>query len=215
MTITEFVDYVRNMHNATSDSNWSDSEIYQLCKAKANEVLSLIGLVEATDTTVSVASTQAYAYPTSAIVIRRVLYSGKALKRLSFREWEARKVSGTNPTGTPSEYVLWNNQILMVPTPTASADTITIYSEKEQSAISSASSTIDLPTVLHGRLAEGVISLMYAKDLNPSMATFFENRWDNVHLPAFREFKLRRREGYGAFMVADSDTALNTDFGVI
>jgi hypothetical protein len=215
MTVTEFVDYVRNMHNASSDSNWSDSEIYSLIRSRAQEALSIIGLVEATSTTTSVSGTNAYDYPTNVVVVRRVLYDGIALKQITFREWESRKVSGTDPSGTPTEYVLWNNQIILVPTPSTSSDTITIYSEKQQSAITSTSSTIDVPEVLHYRLADGVIGQMFIKDLNPQMATFFENKWNTIHIPAFREFKMRRRHGYQTVIAADSDASLNTSFGVI
>lgn len=212
MTITDFVTYVRNMHNATADSNWSDAEIYSLAEARANEITSIIGLIQGLSTQSTVAGTQSYSYPSNAVFIKRVLYAGRGLKELTFREWEERVVSGTAPSGNPFEYMVWNNLIYLVPTPNAIA-TLTIYSENQQSSITSASSTIDIPSVLHGRLADGVISLMYAKDLNSQMATFFESKWNNSHMTAFREFKNKRRGS--CFLPGDSDTALNTDFGVI
>ena len=212
MTVTEFVTYVRNIHNAASDNNWSDAEIYSLTEARANEALSIIGLVQGLSTTSTVAGTQSYAYPSNVVFIKRVLYDGRGLKELTFREWEERVVSGTAPSGNPFEYMVWNNLIYLVPTPNA-VGTLTIYSEKQQSAITSTSSTIDVPAVLHGRLADGVISMMYAKDLNSTMASFFEQKWQGVHMPAFREFKNKRRGSN--FLPGDSDTALNTDFGVI
>lgn len=215
MTITEFVDYVRNMHNASADSNWSDSEIYKLAQARSNEAVGIIGLIEAVTTTTSTASTQQVAYPTNAILIRRVLYNGVALRQMTFREWEARRVSGTDPTGTPREFVTWNNVIYLVPVPTANGDTIKIYYDAQQSSISSASSTLDIPEVLHTRIADGVIAMMYAKDLNAGMASFFENKWNNIHIPAMREFKNRRRQSYGPILTADSDSSLNDDFGTI
>jgi len=201
------------MHNATSDTNWSDSEIYSLLQARSNEALRIIGLKEAIDTTTSVASTQAYAYPTNAVVIRRVLYSGRDLVELSFRQWAQRKVTGTTPSGSPREFVLWNSNIYLIPVPSASGDTITIYSEKQQSAITSASSTIDVPEILHGALADGVIGMMFAKDLNAQMAAYFEGRWTNAHIPAMREFQVRKRRGYKAFIVGDVDSTLETELG--
>lgn len=215
MTVQEFVDYVRNIHNASADSNWSDSEIYKLLQARSNEALSLIGLVEAKTTVTSVIGTQAIAYPTDYIIIRRVLYNGIALRQMTFREWEARRVSGIDPSGLPREFATWNNTIYLIPIPSTAGDTITIYGEKQQSSITAISSTIDTPEVLHGRLADGVIGMMYAKDLNSQMASFFESKWTNVHIPAFREYKNRRRQSYGPILTADSDSSLNDDFGTI
>lgn len=214
MTITEAVDYVRRLHNAESDNNWSDAEIYALFQAKANECLSVIGLNESTATTVSVAGTADYAYPSGAVHIRRVLYSGQALKRISFKQYQARVVSGTAPSGTPREYTLWNNTITMVPVPDTSADTITIYSENQQSSITSSSSTLDVPEVLHQALCDGVLWMMFAKDLNAQFMSAFLNRW-NEHKISMREFVKRRRRTGTAATIVDTDSSLETEFGVI
>jgi len=214
MTITEAVDYVRRLHNAESDTNWSDAEIYSLFEAKSNEVMALIGLKEATATSTSVAGTADYAYPTNAVHIRRVLYSGQALKRLNFRQYQARIVSGTAPSGTPREYTLWNDTITLVPVPDTSSDTITIYSENQQSSITSSSSTLDIPGVLHQALCDGVLWMMFAKDLNAQFMSMFKNRWDE-HKLMMREFVKRRRRTGSAATIVDTDSSLETEFGVI
>lgn len=214
MTITEAVDYVRNLHNAESDDNWSDAEIYSLFQAKANECLSVIGLNESTATTASIAGTATYAYPTGAVHIRQVLYSGQALKRLTDRQYQARVVSGTAPSGTPREYTVWDNVITLVPVPSTSADTITIKSENQQSAITSSSSTLDVPEVLHQALCDGVLWMMFAKDLNAQFMNAFMSRW-NEHKLSMREFVKRRRRTGSAITVTDTDSSLETEFGVI
>lgn len=216
MTLTQFVDYVRNRHNASGDSNWSDSEIYSLITGRCNEVLSIIGLIEGTDTsTTTVASTQAYSLPSNTITIKALLYNGELLQPISFKEWEEEKSSGSTPTGTPKTYVVWNSQVLLIPTPDA-ANTLTFYIEKLHPLIDgSAQSTIDLPAVLHYRLADGVICDMAAKDMNQQMMTFYEQKWNQAHIPSFYRYAFLRKRRGRMRVVKDADTSINTDYGVI
>lgn len=214
MTITEAVDYVRRLHNAEGDTNWSDAEIYSLFQAKCNEALAIIGLKEATATTTSVAAQADYSYPSNVVFVRRVLYDGLALKRLNFKQYQSRVVSGTAPSGTPREYTIWNNTITLVPVPDTSSDTITIYSENQQSAITSSSSTLDVPEILHQAICDGVLWMMFAKDLNAQFMATFKNRWDE-HKAMMREFVKRRRRTGTAATIVDSDSSLETEFGVI
>lgn len=56
LTLSQFVDVVRNRHNAVGDSNWSDAEIYALITNRVNEALSYTGLIEATATASTVSA---------------------------------------------------------------------------------------------------------------------------------------------------------------
>lgn len=216
MTLSQFLDFVRNRHNAATDSNWSDAEIYALATGRCNEILSIIGLIEATDTsTTTVSGTQAYSIPSNFISIKALLYNGNMLSPISFKEWESEKANGTTPTGTPTYYVIWNRQVLLIPKPDA-AYTLTFYGEKLHPLIDNSSqTTIDIPAALHYRLADGVICDMAMKDENINMARFYEEKWLNVHIPAFYRFVyLQKRRGKFR-VVADADTLVNTDYGVV
>lgn len=217
MTITEAITYVKRLHNedGATQSNWSDNELYQLFFAKSQEVCAILGLIEATATDTSVASQSDYNYPTNFIRIRRVRYNGQGLKYIPFREYEARASSGTAPEGTPREWTTWNNVITLMPTPNTSSDTITFYGEKQQSAISDSTGTLDIPAVFHPALCDAVIAEMFAKDLNTGMMQFYSNKWLNVHIPAMKEFAKRRRRVGGPITVADADSVLESDWGVI
>lgn len=217
MTLTEAITYVKRLHNEDGavQSNWSDAELYQLFYAKSQEVCSLIGLIEGSTTTTSTSGTADYAYPTDYIRIRRVRYNGQGLKYIPFRNFEARASSGTAPSGTPREWTAWNNTISLMPTPSTSSDTITIFGEKQQSTISGPSSTLDIPEVFHPALCEAVLVDMFAKDLNQGMMSFYSNKWFNFHIPAMKEFAKRRRRVAGPITVADAESNLETDWGVI
>ena len=219
MTLAQFLNLVQRRHNLpdSDETFWSPDEIYQLTTGRCNEILSVIGLLEATDTSnTSVAGTQAVSFPTDAVRIKQVDYAGVMLQEISFRDWQNQKNSGVAPTGTPDMWVNWNRQILLVPTPTVTADQITIYHEKEHAYIDgSAQTTIDIPSVLHWRLADGVLSDMYGKDLNQSMATFYENKWQGTHMPAFYRYAQRSKRGGRSRVVVDADSHQGFDTGVV
>lgn len=208
MTLSQFIDVVRRRHNAVADSNWSDAEIYQLITNRCNEALTSLGLLEATDTSnTSTASTQAVAYPTNAVTIRQVNYKGDRLKRISFRQWEHFKNETTTVEGTPTMYVVWNREILLVPIPSDTGDAITIYYYQEHPYIDGTTqTTIDIPSILHNHLIHGVLADMYAKDLNVQLMQYYEDKWLNVSIPAFQKFKAAEDSAGQFSVMGDADT---------
>lgn len=216
MTVTQVLDYIKNIHNEANAAtpNWSDQELYALIEAKCNQILTVIGLVEGKTTSATVIGTADYAFPTDFIRIRRVWYNGQPLKYITFRQYEARQPSGVAPSGQPREFLIWNNNITVTPTPDA-IGTLTFFGEKQQSAITNGSDTIDIPSVFHPALCDGVISDMFVKDENPNLASIYEQRWVGIHIPSMREFVKRRRRRGMPSVVIDSDSSMETEYGVI
>lgn len=216
MTLTQFLEVVRRRHNAESDSYWSDDEIYQLITNRINSLLAKVPLLEATTTDTSVADQQAYDFPSDATTIRQVSYDGERCKRISFRQWELYRARSGDPTGTPEMWVKWNRQINLVPIPDTAGDTVTIYYYKEHPYIDgSTQTTIDIPSVLHPRLVSGVLSDMFAKDLNHQMSSYYEQIWLREDVPAIQEFK-SDEESDGSFdVLGDADSDVVTDLGPV
>jgi hypothetical protein len=220
MTITEALDYVKNILNETAaeQPNWTDAELYKLFEAKSNEAVTVLGLIEGKDTATTVVSgTADYNYPSNFLRIRRVRYDGIPLKYLDFRRFETRTPSGVAPTGTPREFTLWNNVITLIPTPSFSSGTpvLTIYGDKYQSSITGTSSTLDIPAVFHPALCDAVLAEMFSKDLNAAFSQRYEQKWQQVHKPAMREFAKQRRRTGQSITVIDADSNLETEFGVV
>lgn len=214
MNISDAVTYVRNMHNASNDSHWSDAEIYKLFEKRSNEILRIIGLVENKDTSITtVSGTADYVYPTDFLFIKRLWWNGRPLKLITFKQAESRNPTGATITGDPREYYVWNGNITLVPTP-SSAQIVTIFGEKQQSTISTTASTLDVPAVLHGAICDGVLSEMYIKDLNMQFARFFEEKWQQAKNEA-RDFVKQRRRAGGSQVVVDTDSSLETEMGLI
>lgn len=216
MTVTEILTYVRRLHNEENAQtpNWSDQELYALITNKANEMLGTIGMIEGKTTTSTVIAQADYDYPENFIRIRRLWYAGQALKYLSFRQFEARQVTGTAPSGTPREFMLWNNVITLIPTPSAVA-TLTIFGEKMQGSITDAATVLRIPSVFHPAICDAVISEMYMKDENIQFAKMYQDKWLQVHIPAMKEFAKRRRRRGLPSVVTDADSVMETEFGII
>ena len=216
MTLAQMVNTVRRRHNAESDSFFADAEIYELITNRCNEVLSVIGLLEATDTSnTSTAATQAINYPTDASMIRQVNYKSDRLKRIDFRKWEQFKNGTTTVSGTPTMWVPWNRQILLVPIPDTTADAITIYYYKTHPYIdNSTQMTVDVPAVLHPHIANGVIADMFAKDLNQNLAQYYEGKWAKDGMTAFYKYKAMEMTATGFMPIGDADSDDYTSTGL-
>lgn len=214
MTLAQFEDLVRRRHRAESDSNWSSAEIYQLITGRANEILSIIGLLEATDSSTSTTvGVQAYSFPSDAVRMKQINWDGQMLQEISFRDWETQKAAGTTPSGKPTHWVNWNRQALLVPVP-SSAKVLTFYYEKEHPYIDGTSvSVISIPSVLHWRHADGVVADMYAKDLNYRMFDRYQTIWIDRHVPAFFTYASRSKRGGRSRIVTDADSHPQTDYG--
>lgn len=216
MTLSQFVSFVRNFHNAATDPNWSDTEIYALTTARANQIESIIGLIEGTNTsTTTIVGTAAYNFPTNFNTIKALLYNGEKLQPISFDDWESQKANGITPTGKSLYYVVWSNQVILVPTPD-NAYVLTFYGEKTHPFIDNLTqTTIDIPEVLHPHLANGVIADMAAKDEKFDMQRIFEEKWINQGIPACERYRFLKKRRGRFKTVTDADTTINTEFGVV
>ena len=216
MTLSQAIDFVRNRHNAASDSNWSDAEIYSLITGRCNEILSVIGLLEAIDTSITTtAALQEYAFPTNVVSIKKVLYDNYPVKIISLRESESLKEGNVVASGRPEYCYQWNNKLYFIPIP-SEVKTVTLFAEKQHPFIdNSTQTTIDIPTVLHYRMLDGVLSDMFAKDLNQGMTTHYENLWNQKHIPAFWMYKMQNKYKGQAPTVIDVDTNVMSDKGIV
>jgi hypothetical protein len=218
MTVTQFLDQVRRLHNENNAQTpyWSDSEIYGLIENKANEVLSFIGLVETKDTSLTTTADQAdYTIPTNILRIRRVRVDGRDCKYITMRQYFSRTPQGVLPSGTPREWTQFDGTLTLIPKPSTSSLQITIFGEAMQSSITSSSSTIDIPAVFHHALVDGVVADMFAKDLNPEWYDRFQARWVGIHIPHMKDFNSKRNRVGSPTVITDTDSNVETEMGLI
>ncbi len=215
MTPQQVEEAARRRYNSVDSSFWSQDEVFKLIY-EAELILAKEALViEASTTSSSTASTRAYSFPTSFIAIKRVEYNGAKLRPIDFREDDLLTLSNasTTETGTPQYYVVFNDQIYLRPIPDTSSVTITWYGYKEPTLLTTASSTLSVPTRYHIDLVEYVVSIMAAKDENLTLAQFYEARWlDRVEKAKAWQKKRLRTDGFATVKSEEmlSQTLLGT-----
>lgn len=179
MTPTEFIDFVRQRHNVVGDNFQSDNEILGYFYDGAMQLSKEAYVIEEVTTTTSTSGTRSYSFPTLAIGIKRVEYNGQKLQKISFREDDL--VTGLNAdttsSGTPTYYSIWDDTIYLRPTPAVSSDTIRIYYFKGPTALTTSSSSLEVPSRFHTDIADYVIAMLCAKEKNYDGAQFWLNSW--------------------------------------
>lgn len=218
MTLAQFLERVRRRHNDEDTTNqfFGEQEVYQYLTDRCNEVLSVIGQLEAVDTSnTSVADTQTVSYPTNTTTIRQVDYKNDRLQRITFREAEDYKTDSGFTSGRPDKWFPWNRTIYLVPVPDTTGDAITIYHYELHPEIDNSSqTTIDIPAVLHTHLITGVLADMFSKDQNAQLTSFYESKWQSVCMDAFYKFKVEEDTASRFQITGDSDGMEATELGI-
>lgn len=199
MTPSEINDALRNRYNAVGDDFFSDPMIldiiYQACLEMSLETY----CIESTSTDTSVAGTRAYNLPTNAIAIRRLEYDGKKIFPKGVDADP--KTSTTEVSGTPQEYSIWNDQVILYPTPSVSSDEIKFYTYDRHAAVTAAS-TLAVPAEYHLYILDLGLSIFYAKDGNQNMSTYHRNLWRN-HLDRIKRTEAKKKRGDEFVVVRD------------
>lgn len=216
MTPQQVESAARRRYNSENDTFWSQDEIFKVIYEAELELAVEALVIEARDTSTStVASTQTYALPSLFIAVKRIEYNGQKLQPIDQRldDMLTMSNSGTTETGTPQYYWIWNDTIYLRPIPDA-AQTLTIYGYKEPTLLTTASTTLSVPTKFHKGLIDYTISELASKDQKFDMATKYERRWREVVKNA-REWTARKKRTDGYAVVKDEESQAVTILGAV
>lgn len=193
MTPTQIETAARNRYNAASDSFFSSSEILDYMWQACVELSRDTNLIENVYLTTTVANQQEYAYPSTAIALRRVSYNGAKLQLITMREDDAITglVQSTTDSGTPAYYFIWNRQIYLRPIP-ADAGTLKIFTFNEPQVLTSVS-VLEIPTHFHMDLVYYICAAMAMKDSNQNVAKMYDDKWQQVLMNAKKWARLNKR----------------------
>lgn len=217
MTPAQLETLARQLYNATSDTSFfSQAEIMSYITDACFQIACDSLASEATDTsTTSVADTRAYSIPSDVLMLKRVEYDGNKLEPITFRDDDSLTLSDANTgdTGTPQYYILWNDEILLRPTPDTTGDEIKFY-YKSIPAVVTISGTIGVPLEYHYAIANYVVHLMALKDEDPNTADRYMAKWDK-ELARAKLNERRKRYGDAYLGVHDEEALPTTALGLI
>lgn len=219
MTPALIVTAARRKYNSTSSSFYADAEIWDLIYQAELEIAMETKILEGRTVISggSVDGTQAYAFPTGCIEIRRVEYNGQKLKRIDFVQDDALTLSNSNTTseGDPLYYYEWESNIYLRPIPDTSSVQIRVYYYKEPTIITSSSQTLEVPSVCHLAIVDRVTAELAAKDQNFQTAAYYMGLWNNVHMPRIKRWARKRKTGDRFNVVKDEDSLAGTILGAL
>lgn len=213
MTPVEVATAARDLYNATGDTFFGDTQLYNWMWQGCHELAMKAWCIEAIDSSQStVAGTQGYAYGTNVIAIKRVTVNGKKLKRITMREDDAITLSNqaVSTQGYPIYYYEFNNTIYMRPIPDA-IYTIGFWTYND-AAVITAVSTFTIPTLFQFDLVDYCLFRMFAKDKDVDLASLHKSLWEQ-HVKEAISFQKRQRRTDSFATVQSEDTLPVTILG--
>lgn len=212
MTPQQIEDMARRKYNSIGSTFFQQAEIWDLIYQAQCEIASETRMLEGR-TVISggtVAGTQAYAFPTGVLDLKRVEVDGQRLDKIDLRDDDDITVFNSNTTeqGTPQFYWVWDETIYLRPIPDTSALQIRLFYYAEPALVTSASQVLEVPAVHHTRIVDKVVGEMVAKDGEKN--NYYLNKWDEVHMPAMLKWVRKRKTGDGFSVVKDEETTSRT-----
>lgn len=176
-TPTELNTIIRERYNAVGDPYYSDAYILNAI-FQAEATLAKEGwLIEDTFDTTSVALLREYAYPTNTLAVREVRYNNDPLVKIPMKCDP--KGTTTAPTGTPSNYGIWDATIFLFPTPDTNGDTIKVRTFVYPAKLS-ITSALNLPDEYQIDVVDYVLAQMALKDGNVQQYNAYTGAWLNT-----------------------------------
>ena len=176
ITLTQLNDIIRQRYNAVGDTYFSDQYIYDLVFEAESKLAKDGYVIENTYITSSVSGTRELSYPTNTLAVREVRYNYDKLIKLPLIDDP--KVDSSNPTGTPTHYSIWDNVIILYPTPDTSSDTIQVRVYEYPQRLTS-TSTLNVPDEYQIDVCNFVLAHMALKDSNVPLYREYMSLWND------------------------------------
>lgn len=187
MTALQIETAARRRLNAAASTFWSQAEILEECLYSA--MLDMAGqcrVIEGTQTCSTVASTQGYAFSSfsgsgNIIDIKHLTYSSRPLELITEEQYDAMLLNmGTAPSGTPTHFFVWDETVVLYPTPDAVATLSARVVELPARPADPYATALTIPARFHQRLVDGTAYYMLLKETDDPRTPIFEARWERA-----------------------------------
>lgn len=177
MTPTDIATLAKQKWNATTDTFYSDTELYTMIYAAQVDLATEARCIRNVYSTTTVIGQQEYAKPTNCLSIQRVTYDGQKLYKITVSEDDdlTNNNQTSTTTGRSQYYWEWSDVIELRYLPD-SALTLKMYTYDLPSTVT-AVSTLSVPVRYHVGIADYLVGHMATKDKNFEAATYYNNLW--------------------------------------
>jgi hypothetical protein len=205
----------RRKYNAVGDTFFVDDDFYDLIYEAETILAEEAMVIQNIYTATSVADQREYAWPTTAMAIKRIEFDGNKLRYMTFREDDAFTISqaDTTESGTPDYYSLWDRTIFLRPIPSTASLTIKIYTYDRPTLLSSGSSNLATPEYFRKDIVTFCVANMAMKDGNEAVANMYFQKWERAVKAAIR-WQKKRLGADGPKVVKNVDCLPSTYLGV-
>lgn len=212
IAIGTLIDHCRMAYNAAiNDTFFTDSWFFTMIWRAETELAIQGWVIEDTFTIPSVAGTREIAWPTNVLAIRELRYDYKKVNHVSLADDPKSDIS--DPTGDPTTYAVWDNVIIMFPTPDTSDDVIQLRAWVTPQILASSVSPLNVPDEYQIQLADFCLAQMAFKDQNIALGSVYQQKWEQC-VERARQQRKRRIHGDKNFCVRnayiDGDVTYNT-----
>ena len=214
MTPTQLEQLARRRYNATGDGFWTQAEMLDMMYQAQMELATEAMVIQNKYTTSTVASQQAYAWPTRAISIKRVAYDGAKLDPIDMREDDAISLSNTTATvtGTPQFYFSWERAVYLRAIPAEVKDLdIWTYDVPEEVVITG---SLSVPLTYQPGLVYYLLAEMALKDGNMVLSDRYRAIWEQTKVRA-KKLEAIKKRGDGPARIKNIDLLAQSAIGTV
>jgi len=191
LSVSDIQTRARERYNAVDDSFYSDQMLRDLIY-DGQCILAKEGwVIEKTFTTPSVVGTREYPYPPTTLAIKEIRYDYLKIDKVKLLDDP--KTNVTDPTGKPARYALWDDTIILYPTPDTAAEVIQIRAYTHPADITSNVSTIEVPEEYKEDLISYILMWMASKDQNLALSDRYALEWTKAVSRAKKQRQKRLR----------------------
>jgi len=191
LSVSDIQTRARERYNAVGDTFFSDQMLRDLIY-DGQAILAKEGwVIEKTFTTSSVVGTREYAYPITTLAIKEIRYDYVKIQNTKLRDDP--KTNSTDPTGKPAAYALWDDTIVLYPTPDTAGETIQIRAYAHPADITENTSAIEVPEEYKEDLISFVLMWMASKDQNLNLYNKYQEQWEMAVTRAKKQRRKRLR----------------------
>jgi hypothetical protein len=169
MLVSEIATRVKRQFGDEANIQISDSDIIRWVNDAQREITVEQNLLQAKATASSVVGQVEYTIPTDTLTLRSVKFQGRKLQPMSLNEADEAipdlDDTANYPSGTPSSFWVWANNISLYPKPDT-VQTLEIYYTRQPAAVTATSDEPEVPLSYHNRIVEYCLAQAYELDEN-------------------------------------------------
>lgn len=191
LTVSDIQERARDRYNATGDKFFSDQMLRALIFSAQEELAKEGWVIEKTYTTTSTSGTRTLTWPDNTLGIKEVRYDFDKLWKLPLRSDP--KTSTSDPTGRSRAYAVWEDTIILYPTPDETGKTIQIRVYAYPQDVTSNTAPLEVPQEYRDDLINFVLAGMAMKDQNSALYDRYLAKWLDTVEKAKEQRKRRLR----------------------